>query len=172
MVAVLATVVNLMMYASCMEDSPAVYELYAQDGTALYVGIARHIPSRFKTHRATKPWWNEVDETRVVITRYETDWDAALAERERITAIRPRYNRSGVVTAHALYPVRGGRGNEEETPVLRDLRELGEEMRAMPARRAELIAQARQAGHSWPTIGRALGMSHQAAMKAAKPAQR
>lgn len=41
-------------------------------------------------------------------------------------------------------------------------------MRSMPARRAELIAEARAAGHSWPEIGRALGMSHQAAMKAAR----
>lgn len=40
-------------------------------------------------------------------------------------------------------------------------------MDAMPARRAELIAAARAKGHSWPAIGRALGMSHQGAMKAA-----
>jgi hypothetical protein len=40
-------------------------------------------------------------------------------------------------------------------------------MNAMPARRAELIAEARDAGHSWPAIGRALGMSHVGAMKAA-----
>ncbi|MCC4906955.1 hypothetical protein [Microbacterium sp. cx-59] len=40
-------------------------------------------------------------------------------------------------------------------------------MDAMPARRAELIAAARAAGHSWPKIGAALGMSHQGAMKAA-----
>ncbi len=56
--------------------------------------------------------------------------------------------------------------------ILATLTALQERMNRMPARRAELIAQARQAGHSWPTIGRALGMSHQAAMKAAKPAQR
>lgn len=41
-------------------------------------------------------------------------------------------------------------------------------MNAMPARRAELIAEARAAGHSWPKIGAALGMSHAGAMKAAK----
>lgn len=42
------------------------------------------------------------------------------------------------------------------------------DMDAMPARRAELIAEARTAGHSWPAIGTAMGMSHVGAMKAAK----
>lgn len=48
------------------------------------------------------------------------------------------------------------------------LRAFQARMDAMPARRAELIAEARDAGHSWPKIGEALGMSHQGAMKAAK----
>jgi len=43
-----------------------------------------------------------------------------------------------------------------------------ERMDAMPKRRAELIADARAAGHSWPKIGAALGMTHAGAMKAAK----
>jgi DNA-directed RNA polymerase specialized sigma24 family protein len=41
-------------------------------------------------------------------------------------------------------------------------------MDAMPSRRAELIAQARTAGHSWREIGAAIGMSHAGAMKAAR----
>lgn len=41
-------------------------------------------------------------------------------------------------------------------------------MNAMPARRSELIREARAAGHSWRAIGAALGMSHVAAMKAAR----
>lgn len=40
-------------------------------------------------------------------------------------------------------------------------------MIAMPARCADLIAGARDAGHSCPVSGRALGMSHVGAMKAA-----
>lgn len=52
--------------------------------------------------------------------------------------------------------------------ILETLAAFQQRMNSMPKRRAELIAQARAAGHSWPTIGRALGMSHQAAMKAAK----
>lgn len=50
---------------------------------------------------------------------------------------------------------------------LDNLTAFQERMNAMPKRRAELIAEARAAGHSWPTIGRALGMSHVGAMKAA-----
>ena len=41
-------------------------------------------------------------------------------------------------------------------------------MDAMPKRRADLIEQARAAGHSWPTIAKALGMTHPGVMKAAK----
>jgi hypothetical protein len=41
-------------------------------------------------------------------------------------------------------------------------------MDAMPARRAELIADARAAGYSWPKIAAAMGMTHPGAMKAAK----
>lgn len=48
------------------------------------------------------------------------------------------------------------------------LRAFQARMDAMPARRAELIAAARAAGHSWPKIGAALGMTHQGAMKAAE----
>ncbi|GAA3009175.1 hypothetical protein [Microbacterium aurantiacum] len=51
---------------------------------------------------------------------------------------------------------------------LETLRAFQARMDAMPARRAELIAAARAAGHSWPKIGAALGMTHQGAMKAAQ----
>jgi propanediol dehydratase small subunit len=51
---------------------------------------------------------------------------------------------------------------------LETLRVLQELMNEMPARRAELIAEARAAGHSWPKIAEALGMTHPGAMKAAK----
>lgn len=51
---------------------------------------------------------------------------------------------------------------------LETLRAFQARMDAMPARRAELIEEARKAGHSWPTIAKALGMTHPGAMKAAK----
>ncbi|WP_433718657.1 hypothetical protein [Microbacterium laevaniformans] len=55
------------------------------------------------------------------------------------------------------------------TDLLADLHALQEHIDAMPAARATLIGQAREAGHTWVEIGAALGMSHVAAMKAAKP---
>lgn len=51
-------------------------------------------------------------------------------------------------------------------PTLDALTAFQVRMNAMPSARAKLIADARDAGHSWPTIGRALGMSHVGAMKA------
>ncbi len=51
---------------------------------------------------------------------------------------------------------------------LETLTQFQTRMNNAPARRAELIAAARAAGHSWPQIGRALGMSHVGAMKAAQ----
>lgn len=51
---------------------------------------------------------------------------------------------------------------------LETLRAFQIRMDAMPARRAELIREARAAGHSWRVIGAALGISHVAAMKAAR----
>lgn len=51
---------------------------------------------------------------------------------------------------------------------LETLHAFQERMNAMPARRAQLIEEARQAGHSWPKIAEALGMTHPGAMKAAK----
>lgn len=56
--------------------------------------------------------------------------------------------------------------------ILHRLRELQARMDAMPLARAELIAEARDAGLSWVQIGSALGMSHVAAMKAARPSPR
>ncbi len=51
-------------------------------------------------------------------------------------------------------------------PTLEALAAFQQRMNAMPSARARLIADARAAGHSWPAIGRALGMSHVGAMKA------
>ncbi|MEQ6899264.1 hypothetical protein [Microbacterium sp. KR10-403] len=48
------------------------------------------------------------------------------------------------------------------------LRAFQARMDRMPSRRAELIAEAREAGHTWQQIGDALGMSHAGAMKAAR----
>ena len=48
------------------------------------------------------------------------------------------------------------------------LRAFQARMDAMPTRRAELMREAHDAGHSWREIGAAVGMSHAGAMKAAR----
>lgn len=53
-------------------------------------------------------------------------------------------------------------------PTLDALTKIQTRMNEMPVERAKLIEAARAAGKSWPAIGRALGMSHVGAMKAAK----
>ena len=53
---------------------------------------------------------------------------------------------------------------------LETLTAFQQRMDAMPARRAELIAAARAAGHSWAQIGNALGMTHAGAMYVANAA--
>ena len=35
----------------------ALYRLYAEDGTLLYVGITNSLKARFTEHRKGKPWW-------------------------------------------------------------------------------------------------------------------
>lgn len=60
----------------------------------------------------------------------------------------------------------------DELDALREVQDrlntLNERTAALTTRRAALIAEARDAGHSWPKIGATLGMSHQGAMKAAR----
>ena len=68
----------------------AVYRLYDESESLLYVGISDRPLKRFKQHRQKQPWWPEV------ITR-EIEWheDRHAAEVEEFRAItheNPRYN--------------------------------------------------------------------------------
>jgi len=48
------------------------------------------------------------------------------------------------------------------------LHSFNERLNRMPSRRAELIAEAREAGHTWREIAQALGMTEHGAIKASK----
>ena len=48
------------------------------------------------------------------------------------------------------------------------LKSYNERMQRMPSRRAELIAEAREAGHTWREIAGVLGMTEHGAIKASK----
>jgi len=59
----------------------------------------------------------------------------------------------------------------ETSQTLKDLKALNQRINTLPTRRAELINQARQEGHTWRTIAETLGMTEHGAIKASKPAE-
>lgn len=93
--------------------SVTVYELYDGEGGALYVGATVNVPARLATHRR-KPWWAQVDQGATVLTPYATASSAARAERDRISALRPRHNVRGVTSDHTSYPVSWRRDTAQE----------------------------------------------------------
>jgi len=89
--------------------------------------------------------------------------------------VSPRVRVCGVAAVHHVTIVTGwtaecnsGYNQTMADDTLETLTAFQRRMNAMPARRAELIEEARKAGHSWPTIAKALGMTHPGAMKAAQ----
>ena len=77
------------------EDAPPtfnVYTCYSGDGEALYIGCSLNMPRRVRQHRATKPWWHEVERIDVWPTNATEIWIAEDMERWKIKRDRPRYN--------------------------------------------------------------------------------
>ena len=67
-----------------------VYRLFNESDELLYVGITKNTKARFTQHSKDKPWWAEVETSRVVQFR-----TLALALAEESTAIlweQPKYN--------------------------------------------------------------------------------
>jgi DNA-directed RNA polymerase specialized sigma24 family protein len=56
-----------------------------------------------------------------------------------------------------------------EDHTLDDLEAFNARMAKMPARRAELILEARAAQHTWPEIAERLGMTVHGAIRASRP---
>jgi excinuclease UvrABC nuclease subunit len=75
--------------------APAIYRLWAADGTCLYVGQTRqwHPAARISEHR-TKAWWAEVARVDYILVGQRSDLNCA--EREQIRALNPRHNKQGV----------------------------------------------------------------------------
>lgn len=69
----------------------ALYRLYAEDGTLLYVGISKDPKGRFWQHAADKFWWPTV--ARKTVEWYESRPAALLAEEAAIRTKRPEWNR-------------------------------------------------------------------------------
>lgn len=76
-----------------MSSPTALYRLYDDAGSLLYVGIATTPEARWQQHASTAPWWH-------LVARRQTEWfasrqDAESAERSAIKTEKPRYNRAG-----------------------------------------------------------------------------
>lgn len=71
-------------------SATAVYRLYAEDGSLLYVGISNDPARRFQSHKGVQPWWGEVAEK--TIAWYPNRLAALKAGHEAIGAEGPRYN--------------------------------------------------------------------------------
>jgi predicted GIY-YIG superfamily endonuclease len=76
-----------------MPEAPertALYRLYSDKGTLLYVGISTYPNERFKEHAGDKAWWHHV--TRREITWLDSRDDALKAEAAAMKDERPLYN--------------------------------------------------------------------------------
>ena len=153
----------------------AVYRLYDEAGTLLYIGSAYDPAKRSRAHR-DKPWWP-------LVVRREDEWHptreaAYIAETEAIEEGTPPGNKisgPGAVAAPAPKPKAGPTPLfflaeldayldqlEAEPPAIR-FRKLTELMEAMEkmvaARRKAIFQELRASGMTYREIGAAVGLS-------------
>lgn len=70
----------------------AVYRLFNATGDLLYVGVSYDPQARFSAHRASQPWWDDVDVSRTALTWFPYRHAALTAETEAIRIEHPRHN--------------------------------------------------------------------------------
>jgi hypothetical protein len=83
-------------------EQTMLYRFYDKDGVLLYVGITSVGPSRWSEHRRNRPWWHEVQSSK--IEHFPTRQDALLAESLAIRIESPRYNKRGTSIQESLSP--------------------------------------------------------------------
>ena len=71
-------------------DPMALYRLYAQDGTLLYIGITHSLRNRFASHAQDKPWWSQV--AKKTVTWHGSREEVLAAEASAIQAEDPVHN--------------------------------------------------------------------------------
>ena len=77
--------------ADLMLGNPfAVYKMFGDAGTALYVGRTSNLWNRFRAHARRSPWWSETK--RYEIEFFGTYGAAFNAERACILDLQPTYN--------------------------------------------------------------------------------
>jgi predicted GIY-YIG superfamily endonuclease len=77
----------------------ALYRLYGESGTLMYVGIARNPNKRFKQHANDKEWFKDVDHEKTKIVWYRSRDEAAEHEAQAIEDEMPIFNIIGSDTA-------------------------------------------------------------------------
>jgi hypothetical protein len=115
-----------------LADMHAVYRLFDEAGTLLYVGMSGRTGRRFDDH-AVKNWWPLV--RTITLEWHDTKAQADLAERRAISTERPRYNKAGLKPAAAI---------SQQQAHERKRRAAEEKQRAIEERR-QLIAERKQA---------------------------
>ncbi|MFF8784875.1 type II toxin-antitoxin system prevent-host-death family antitoxin [Streptomyces sp. NPDC015125] len=76
-----------------MSERVALYRLYDAEDHLIYVGVTKDPKTRFRQHRADKPWWPEVAMTDVEL---HVDSASALTEERKLIRDKlPRYNERG-----------------------------------------------------------------------------
>lgn len=68
----------------------ALYRLYDERSTLLYIGISYQPGVRFEQHAEAKPWWNRV--VRKEVAWYDDRPSAAKAEAEAVRTEDPEFN--------------------------------------------------------------------------------
>lgn len=67
-----------------------LYRFWSADGELLYIGITNDPHERFRSHRATKPWWRAV--ATITLERHPDRTTLAAAEQKAIRDEGPTYN--------------------------------------------------------------------------------
>jgi len=137
----------------------AVYRLYDATGALLYIGASCNPTRRYKDHASRRPWWREV-------YRREVEWHptraaALAAEREAIKSDRPRYNK-----VH-----RDPNPPGVSAALLAAIGEAAHLVKQRDRELQQVIADARADGVPWKVVGKALGVSRQAAQQRFKDVQ-
>lgn len=72
-----------------------LYRLYRWDGALAYVGMSSNVASRLLSHKTAKPWWPEIDLTRLRLEEFSSREELAGAEARAIMEEQPLYNVTG-----------------------------------------------------------------------------
>lgn len=89
------------------DSAHVLYRFYSATGQLLYVGITMNPPKRFKNHRDSKSWWDQV--SGITVETYGDRKELESAERRAIQVERPLHNvvhNNGNRPSHGPAPIK------------------------------------------------------------------